>query len=134
MSASNNFEKRPLNKIFTSVPPKYDLVNRLFSLRLDEGWRKMAARECLANNPPEILDLCTGTGDLAVRLSRQVNGSTRITGLDFSHTMLEEAQVKMEKSISDLRKRLKREIIVENFEEAARIRDEIRQLEKNIYE
>ena len=97
MSASNNFEKRPLNKIFTSVPPKYDLVNRLFSLRLDEGWRKMAARECLANNPPEILDLCTGTGDLAVRLSRQVNGSTRITGLDFSHTMLEEAQVKMEK-------------------------------------
>ncbi len=43
-------------------------------------------------------------------------------------------QVKLEKSISDLRKRLKREIIVENFEEAARIRDEIRQLEKNIYE
>jgi len=43
-------------------------------------------------------------------------------------------QVKLEKSISDLRNRLKKEIFVENFEEAARIRDEIKQLEKNIYE
>jgi protein arginine kinase activator len=43
-------------------------------------------------------------------------------------------KMKLEKSISDLRKRLKREIFVENFEEAARIRDEIKQLEKNIYE
>jgi protein arginine kinase activator len=43
-------------------------------------------------------------------------------------------QVRLEKSIRDLRNRLKREIFVENFEEAARIRDEIRQLEKNIYE
>jgi protein arginine kinase activator len=43
-------------------------------------------------------------------------------------------QIKLEKSIRDLRNRLKREIFVENFEEAARIRDEIRQLEKNIYE
>ena len=43
-------------------------------------------------------------------------------------------QMKLEKSISDLRNRLKKEIFVENFEEAARIRDEIKQLEKNIYE
>ena len=43
-------------------------------------------------------------------------------------------QIKLEKSIRDLQNRLKREIFVENFEEAARIRDEIRQLEKNIYE
>ena len=43
-------------------------------------------------------------------------------------------QIKLEKSIRDLRNRLKREIFVENFEEAARIRDRIRQLEKNIYE
>jgi protein arginine kinase activator len=43
-------------------------------------------------------------------------------------------QIKLEKSISDLRNRLKKEIFVENFEEAARIRDAIKQLEKNIYE
>lgn len=43
-------------------------------------------------------------------------------------------KMKLEKSISDLRNRLKKEIFVENFEEAARIRDEIKQLEKNIYE
>ena len=43
-------------------------------------------------------------------------------------------QIKLEKSIRDLKNRLKREIFVENFEEAARIRDKIRQLEKNIYE
>lgn len=43
-------------------------------------------------------------------------------------------QMKLEKSISDLRKRLKNEIFIENFEEAARLRDRIKQLEKNIYE
>jgi len=97
MTENKNFEGRPLHKIFTSVPPRYDLVNRLFSLRLDEGWRKKAVEECLANNPSDILDLCTGTGDLAVRLAQKVNSSAKITGLDFSHTMLAEARKKMEK-------------------------------------
>jgi demethylmenaquinone methyltransferase/2-methoxy-6-polyprenyl-1,4-benzoquinol methylase len=97
MTENKNFDDRPLHKIFTSVPPHYDLVNRLFSLRLDEGWRRKATRECLSNNPNQILDLCTGTGDLAVRLSRQANGDTKITGLDFSHTMLQEAEIKQKK-------------------------------------
>jgi demethylmenaquinone methyltransferase/2-methoxy-6-polyprenyl-1,4-benzoquinol methylase len=95
---SETFEGRPLHRIFTSVPKSYDLVNRLFTLRLDEGWRRKAARECLSNNPENILDLCTGTGDLALRLARKVNGDTMITGYDFSHTMLEEAEKKNSKN------------------------------------
>lgn len=101
MTHNESFEGRPLHKIFTNVPPRYDLVNRLFSLRLDETWRKKAARECLANNPTEILDLCTGTGDLAVRLSKQVNSNVWITGLDFSETMLRAAREKNEQKGSE---------------------------------
>ena len=81
-------EGRPLYKIFTAVPPSYDLINRLFTLRLDEQWRKKAARECLADHPFKIMDLCTGTGDLAVRLAKMTGGKPEITGYDYSQPML----------------------------------------------
>lgn len=90
-------KERPLQKIFTEVPPKYDLINRLFSFRLDETWRKKTAVRCLENNPKNIIDLCTGTGDLALRVARMSKGKVKVTGLDFSTTMLEKAKEKMSK-------------------------------------
>jgi demethylmenaquinone methyltransferase / 2-methoxy-6-polyprenyl-1,4-benzoquinol methylase len=82
-------DSRPLYKIFTAVPPSYDLINRIFTLRLDERWRKKAARECLAGNPSRIMDLCTGTGDLAIRLAGMVPDGAEITGYDYSQPMLD---------------------------------------------
>jgi demethylmenaquinone methyltransferase / 2-methoxy-6-polyprenyl-1,4-benzoquinol methylase len=91
-------EGRPLYKIFTAVPPSYDLINRLFTLRLDESWRKKAAMECLIGHPVRIMDLCTGTGDLAIRLSKMSKGSKEITGYDYSQPMLDIAKRKAVKA------------------------------------
>jgi len=88
---------RPLQKMFNEVPGRYDLMNRLLTLRFDEIWRKKAARLCLENNPEKIMDICTGTGDLAIRLARSVNHDQKIIGLDFSEPMLNEARKKSKK-------------------------------------
>jgi len=91
-------EGRPLYKIFTTVPPSYDLINRLFTLRLDEQWRKRAAQECLADHPKHIMDLCTGTGDLAIRLAKKSHAGTEITAYDYSMPMLDIARRKATKA------------------------------------
>ncbi len=89
-------EKRPLHSIFTTVPGRYDLINRIFTWGLDERWRLTAARLCLETHPDTMLDLCCGTGDLAIRLAQLADHSTKVVGLDYSPTMLEKAKEKAE--------------------------------------
>ena len=86
--------RRPLQKMFTDVPSRYDLMNRLLTLRIDERWRKKAARECVRGHTGKILDLCTGTGDLALHMSKRMNGREKIYGLDYSRPMLDIARRK----------------------------------------
>ena len=88
---------RPLQAMFTRVPQTYDLVNRTISLGLDERWRRAAARACLEARPSRILDLCCGTGDLALRLVALGGEGLEVTGLDFSAPMLELARRKAER-------------------------------------
>lgn len=76
------------------VPPKYDLLNRVLTLRFDEYWRKKATKQLLSTQPKRLLDLCTGTGDLALRLKMKSNPGTEIFALDFSEPMLELARQK----------------------------------------
>lgn len=85
---------RPLYHIFTAVPPSYDLINRLFTWRLDERWRKKAAQICLEDNPGKVMDLCTGTGDLAIRFAAASNNGTEIIAYDYSQPMLDIAAKK----------------------------------------
>ena len=117
--SGENKESRPLYKIFTAVPPSYDLINRIFTLRLDERWRKKASKECLAENPERIMDLCTGTGDLAIRLAKMTGGKTEITGYDYSQPMLDLAKVKAkrhgQKDIRFIRKTLGDSMIPKKF-------------------
>jgi demethylmenaquinone methyltransferase / 2-methoxy-6-polyprenyl-1,4-benzoquinol methylase len=87
-------EKRPLHKMFTSVPPSYDILNRVLTFGQDESWRKKAASLCVANNPQTILDLCCGTGDLTIHLKKKAAPGTEIKALDFSPPMLELAKKK----------------------------------------
>jgi demethylmenaquinone methyltransferase/2-methoxy-6-polyprenyl-1,4-benzoquinol methylase len=91
-------EARPLYRIFTAVPPSYDLINRLFTWRLDERWRIKASKECLADNPTRVMDLCTGTGDLAIRLAKMSGDGIEITGYDYSRPMLDIAVKKARKA------------------------------------
>ena len=81
----------PLKKLFDAIPRRYDLVNRLFTWGLDQVWRRRAARLCLENDRPPVLDLCCGTGDLAIILARESGPGTSVTALDFSGPMLEAA-------------------------------------------
>jgi demethylmenaquinone methyltransferase / 2-methoxy-6-polyprenyl-1,4-benzoquinol methylase len=84
-------ENKPLHKIFTAVPDRYDLINRIFTWGQDKSWRLKTARLCLSTQPSTILDLCCGTGDLAIQLAKTAPFSTKVTGLDYSPPMLEKA-------------------------------------------
>ena len=87
-------EQKPLHKIFTAVPDRYDLINRIFTWGQDARWRLKTARLCLANKPEKILDLCCGTGDLAIDLAKTAPPTSSVTGLDYSPPMLEKASAK----------------------------------------
>ena len=94
---TDNTEKktfRPLQKMFMAVPHKYDLLNRLLTLRFDQKWRKIAVEKILDKDPGRVLDLCTGTGDLAFRLAKKSGKGIEIHALDFSKPMLELAKQK----------------------------------------
>jgi demethylmenaquinone methyltransferase/2-methoxy-6-polyprenyl-1,4-benzoquinol methylase len=94
---------KPLQKMFNQVPERYDLMNRLLTLRMDELWRKEAVRLCLGKNPETIMDICTGTGDLALRIAKAVNSGKKIIALDFSQPMLDQAKKKSsKKNISNI--------------------------------
>jgi len=92
--------KKPLHKIFTAVPPHYDLVNHVITWGMDSLWRLKAARECLALKPEKVLDLCCGTGDLAINFTRLADDNVAITGIDYSLPMLEIATRKAKRSAS----------------------------------
>jgi demethylmenaquinone methyltransferase/2-methoxy-6-polyprenyl-1,4-benzoquinol methylase len=82
----------PLHRIFTAVPPRYDLVNRIITWGLDRRWRQKAARECLKAPAERVLDLACGTGDLAIAIARQ--SPALVVGIDYSLPMLEIARTK----------------------------------------
>lgn len=84
--------------MFTSIAPRYDLLNHLLSMNVDRLWWRYAARtfsSILAHPRAKVLDLCCGTGDMAFALRRQAGQpSVKILGADFSRAMLERAAVK----------------------------------------
>lgn len=81
--------------MFDEIAGRYDLLNRVLSLGLDVRWRQEAVRIGLEGRPDSILDVATGTGDVAFELRRQAP-SAAITGLDFSANMLALAREKSE--------------------------------------
>src|SRR5271168_1448582 len=84
-----------VREMFTHIAPRYDLLNHLLSLQLDRLWRaRVAKRLCpiLARPDALVLDLCCGTGDLALELAK--SGRARVIGADFAHTMLVRAKQK----------------------------------------
>ena len=86
----------PLRSMFTAIPHRYDMVNHVITWGLDKRWRWKAARECLTSQPGRVLDLCCGTGDLAINIARLAENGVELTGIDFSQPMLEIAAKKAE--------------------------------------
>ncbi len=87
-------DNRPLYRMFSKVPARYDLLNRLLTLGLDQRWRRKAAEVCLESKHNRIMDLCSGTGDLAIELAKITSGNSEIIAADFCEPMLEVAERK----------------------------------------
>lgn len=79
--------------MFDSIAPRYDTLNALLSLGIDRGWRRQALEAALRDQPKRILDVATGTADLAIALRRAAPRAT-VTGVDFSRAMLDIGRVK----------------------------------------
>jgi len=89
---------RAVREMFTSIAPRYDLLNHVLSFNIDRMWWRRTARafhHILSRPDARILDLCCGTGDMTFALRRQAGKSSpQILGADFSHAMLQRATAK----------------------------------------
>ncbi|MGK0388055.1 MAG: demethylmenaquinone methyltransferase/2-methoxy-6-polyprenyl-1,4-benzoquinol methylase [Maribacter sp.] len=89
-------KKGQISKMFNNIAPYYDFLNRLLSLRMDVTWRRKAIAKLKADKPQMILDMATGTGDVALEAYKQLKPK-QIIGMDISTEMLEVGKVKIKK-------------------------------------
>jgi demethylmenaquinone methyltransferase/2-methoxy-6-polyprenyl-1,4-benzoquinol methylase len=87
-----------VREMFGRIAPRYDLLNRLLSLRMDVVWRRRVARRfrnVLNRSDAQVLDLCCGTGDLALVLTNEAGANgAQVVGADFVHEMIVRAGAK----------------------------------------
>lgn len=74
--------------MFDDIAPRYDFLNHLLSAGIDRHWRKRAIQSLALTGRERVLDLCTGTGDLAIEARTAAPGAARVVGVDFSSIML----------------------------------------------
>jgi demethylmenaquinone methyltransferase/2-methoxy-6-polyprenyl-1,4-benzoquinol methylase len=86
----------PIAAMFDRISPKYDALNHLLSLNIDKVWRRKTAKAVAKSQPKTILDLATGTADLAIALAK-CNPQAHIIGMDISEKMLEIGKEKVSK-------------------------------------
>lgn len=86
-----------VNQFFSEIAPEYDLANRVMSSGIDILWRRYLAKRVSVSQPMQILDLATGSGDVAFTLAQRVKTAKRIVGMDFCQPMLDMAQIKKPK-------------------------------------
>lgn len=97
-SASNKTLR--VENMFDRIAPKYDFFNRLFSLRIDLLWRRSLVKWMESDNPKQILDVATGTGELAIVLWKKFR--VKITAVDLSQEMLNLANKKIKELGADI--------------------------------
>lgn len=89
-------KKEQVEQMFDKIAPKYDLLNRVLSLGIDVWWRKRALGFLRSDQPQNILDVATGTADVAIMAAKMLQPKT-ITGIDISNQMLDFGRVKVAK-------------------------------------
>ncbi|MBA4393888.1 MAG: bifunctional demethylmenaquinone methyltransferase/2-methoxy-6-polyprenyl-1,4-benzoquinol methylase UbiE [Desulfobacca sp.] len=94
---SNEDRIRLVRRIFSSVTDRYDFLNRLLSARRDVAWRRFMIQKLHFFSTHRLLDLATGTGDVALGSARQ-HGQVKVIGLDFAKPMLEVAREKVDQA------------------------------------
>ena len=86
-----------IERMFSAVAPRYDLLNRLLSANLDQRWRRKAAAALTLANGAPVLDVCAGTGDQALALRKR---TPRVLAADFSVPMLRIAHRKFSRTLA----------------------------------
>jgi demethylmenaquinone methyltransferase/2-methoxy-6-polyprenyl-1,4-benzoquinol methylase len=81
--------------MFDAIAPRYDLLNAVLSAGLDRYWRRRAIRSLAFTGTETLLDVCTGTGDVAIAAARAGRGAKRVLGVDFAGAMLARAHDKV---------------------------------------
>ena len=94
-------KKQQVTKMFDTISGNYDGLNRVISFGIDIKWRKKVVKMVDVTQPQSILDIATGTGDLAINLALETQAK-KIIGLDISAGMLEVGKQKVaEKNLND---------------------------------
>jgi demethylmenaquinone methyltransferase/2-methoxy-6-polyprenyl-1,4-benzoquinol methylase len=87
-----------IQQMFGTIAPRYDFLNRMLSFGIDRRWRKKAVRLLKYHEGARILDVATGTGDVALEIARTTPPSVKITGADFCKEMVDLGQLKAAQS------------------------------------
>ncbi|MBE34361.1 MAG: bifunctional demethylmenaquinone methyltransferase/2-methoxy-6-polyprenyl-1,4-benzoquinol methylase UbiE [Opitutaceae bacterium] len=88
-----------VNSMFARIARRYDFANILLSGGIDRWWRRKLVSAVNRGSPADVLDLATGSGDVAFAISRKVLSANNIVGIDFCQPMLDEAVNKQENSL-----------------------------------
>ncbi|PYQ98114.1 MAG: bifunctional demethylmenaquinone methyltransferase/2-methoxy-6-polyprenyl-1,4-benzoquinol methylase, partial [Acidobacteria bacterium] len=83
--------------MFDAIAGRYDFLNHLLSAGLDRRWRKRAIRTLALTGRERVLDLCTGTADLAIAALRSRPPPARVVGIDFACVMLQVGRKKIQR-------------------------------------
>ena len=84
-----------IQQMFGALAPRYDFLNRLLSFGIDRRWRKKTVRLLKYRSDARILDVATGTGDVALEIARTTPASVKITGADFCQEMVDRGKIKV---------------------------------------
>ena len=77
-----------ISAMFDAIAPRYDFLNHVLSAGIDRRWRKRAIRSLRLTGRERVLDVCTGTADLAIAARTATPGAARVVGVDFAGAML----------------------------------------------
>ena len=94
--ANEGSKKEQVSEMFDKIAPRYDLMNRFLSAGIDISWRRKAIKLFKNDRPKYILDVATGTGDMAIMATKMLEPE-KVAGIDISEGMLEIGRKKIEK-------------------------------------
>lgn len=106
-ASSKLSKKEQVADMFNNIAGKYDFLNHFLSLGIDKGWRTKAIKSIESIDPQQILDVATGTGDLAIAAAQRFQNCT-VVGVDIAAQMLEVGKAKIADKV--LSERIKMEV------------------------
>jgi len=100
MSNAADLSKSPhkISAMFDAIAPRYDFLNRVLSAGIDRRWRARAIRSLRLTGRERVLDVCTGTADLAIAARTTTPGAARVVGVDFAGAMLDIGREKVKRA------------------------------------